>query len=627
MKVASIIGALRCLLRDCAGLCSTNFPGRDIQYIEHRCKHEGMSFVTISLTNFCDDFLKSLEEGYVDSSTSFQGWKKNKCLPAFLQGFTSRVFDIRTGSLLNEPHIESIKSIRQICLFAKKINLPCTEERIANAIDSYIQIDDELRDFKPPASVMERFKQVSRVVVSTLFPEIVYAADLIPKHGPGVTAEGVKGNQKYRPIHFPWYHRLRTDFPIGTNGFTSDECYHSYRGRVEITRSAPVVNVVTVPKTLKTPRIIAEEPTSIQYTQQAIKELVVSTIESNSLTRGHINFSDQSVNKELALKNSVDQQLATLDLSAASDRVSRKLVKAMLEVNPSLSHLVFLTRSPIAKVGEKRINLQKFASMGSALCFPIEALAFFCLCLLNRLEHVATPYGITLKALRALAKDVYVYGDDILIPVNEVETAITLFQQFKLKVSTTKSFWKGEFRESCGMDAFRGVDITPTYLRQPFASSRREASQIVSNVATANQLWLKGYTATFYYIKNLVEGAVGEKLPSIADDSEGLGWVGGFYPGKTRYNKLLQRMEVRSFVPSIVKKTDDINGYPALTKCLLRLHYGTDNDPMYSEYEYRSLKLDPSATSQDHLMRTPRRGALTLKRRWVPRIRPRAIAA
>lgn len=170
MKVTSIISALRCLISDCATLCSTNYSERDIQYIEHRCKHESMSFVTISLTNFSDDFFNAIEKGFVDSY-HFQGWKKNKCLPAFLQGFTSRVFDIRTGSLLNEPDVRSIKSIRQICLFLKKVNLPCTEERTASAIRDFVQIDNDLRDFNPSAESLQLFKRVSRVVISTLFPE------------------------------------------------------------------------------------------------------------------------------------------------------------------------------------------------------------------------------------------------------------------------------------------------------------------------------------------------------------------------------------------------------------------------------------------------------------------------
>lgn len=92
---------------------------RDIETVTTRVKHEGFSFLTITLTDFGKDFERSLDQGYVAPSSfcSFSRWKG---LPRFLGGFLELVFDRDSGVLLDEPDADAIQEIRQLTLIDRK---------------------------------------------------------------------------------------------------------------------------------------------------------------------------------------------------------------------------------------------------------------------------------------------------------------------------------------------------------------------------------------------------------------------------------------------------------------------------------------------------------------------------
>jgi hypothetical protein len=447
------------------------------------------------------------------------------------------------------------------------------------------------------------------------------AENLLPRHGPGSTAEAITGNKKYVPGKFPWFTGLDAHFRLGELLFNTEESW--YHSDLEVpTVSDPremPVRVVTVPKTQKGPRVIAMEPVAMQMAQQAVKERVVDALEHHWLTAGHVNFTDQSVNQQLALESSVTRRLATLDLSSASDRVPRDLIWLMLDVNPLLRDLVFSTRSQFAAVdGFDLIHLNKFASMGSALCFPVEAMFFTTLVLLARLKHNNLP--ITLTSIADMMRDVYVYGDDILVPADEVETTITTLRGFGSIVSPGKSYWLGSFRESCGMDAFEGRDVTPIYLRSPIPRSQKDSRAVVSSVATCNLLHERGFFRTSQLLAKYVEEVVGV-LPQVAATCSGIGWrFAREKENLARYCRRLQRFEVRTLVPEPILKKDVLTGWPALTKCLLKLELRSRGGPPERDSAWQEdRKIFNSFTfdSDRHLSLSPRFGALTLKRRWT----------
>jgi hypothetical protein len=366
---------------------------------------------------------------------------------------------------------------------------------------------------------------------------------------------------------------------------------------VEPEDEAPV-RVVFVPKTLKSPRVIAIEPVCMQYTQQSLLKFLVPLIESGGYTGGRVNFTNQTVNQLLALRASENGRLATIDLSEASDRVHQELVRRMLRVCPILSNMVFACRSTRAKVPSGEIvTLNKFASMGSALCFPMEALAFFCAIVASRLHKAQLP--VTGRNVRECSRLVYVYGDDIIVPADEAPAICDDLVRFGFKINRNKSFWTGKFRESCGMDAYDGVDITPVYCRRTSPANRRSHIELVSWVAMANQFYRKGLWYAAQKVRNAVESLTKVSLPFVGKNSSGLGWV-SYSNASTvhRWNRELHRFETKAMTIRPIRYSDPLEGDGALLKCF-RLIGSQAND----------LK---------HLYESVKRRAFTLKPGWVP---------
>lgn len=611
---------LNSIVNDSANRCPTHIcVRRDIITISNRFEHEGLSFMTITLPNFLEHFMTCLEKGFVDS-TDFPGWKKSGCLPAFLRGFTSRVFDAE-GKVLQHECVKSIHAVRQICSFYKKVKLSCTKARTKKAFSAYKAIDSEIQnnlDFVMDTD-LDTFRRVSRIVISTIFPDGVNSDELIPHHGPGSTSEKIQGNAKYVPNLFKWHDRLNNSFRLEETLFSSAECYNKSEQDVEtlpMEEELPV-RVISVPKTLKTPRIIALEPVAVQMCQQGIKDYVVEKIEQNHLVGGQINFSDQSINRRLALHSSVDKSMATLDLSAASDRIHKDFIWIMLEVNPTLRDLVFNTRSLRANVGGEIIFLNKFASMGSALCFPMEALFFMILCIMGHLKEDNLP--VTLNNIRSVIKSLYVYGDDIIVPQHTVGAVVETLSNFGNVVGLSKSFSKGYFRESCGMDAYKGVDITPIYMRNIPPTARYQSTRIISCIDTANQLFLRGFVNTAQILKKKIEQIIG-KLPMTSDMMEGIGWRFGDVSEKKRFSKKYQRIEVLTFVPQMSLRKDKVDGYNALTKCLLKLHRKPLKNGPLKWQKHAIMHDNVTFNDERHLRYTSSFGTLTLKRRWVAQL-------
>ena len=493
------------LAQECAIQCDTSCD-RDIETMLDRVEHEGDSFLTITLPTFASDFELSLELGGVDGPTLFQSFKKRGRLPVFLRGFLDQVFDRSTGMLREQPNVEAIRAVRQLCLFFKKIERETTEARKAKAEAAYINCESDLERVENSLTDEQRhdfsmsFAWLYSDVLNSLTRDIE-RLELSPRHGPGSTQDKLLGNRKF---DFPtWTSRLEALFPYSyycTNTWqdTSDYSFASLPPELE-----PPVKVVFVPKTLKTPRVIAMEPTHMQYVQQALMTRLVPLLEKSfiGLSQG---FSDQTPNRVKAREGSVTRKYATIDLSEASDRVLACLISDALAPWPTVQEAVMSCRSLSSQLPSgKVINLRKFASMGSALCFPIEVMAFSAIIFTGMLRaggHSATD------VLRVFAAgEVRVYGDDIIVPVDSVYYVEEFLESYGLRVNRSKSFSSGKFRESCGGDYYDGVDVTPIRMRRDLPIHRQHVRELVSTCSTANQLSDAGYEATGEYLHRAVE--------------------------------------------------------------------------------------------------------------------------
>jgi len=594
----SLMPLLSSMLHDCSIKCGTTTT-RDLMQISRRIENEGLSFLTITLGDFASDFERSLEQGHIDASL-FRSFGKVGAIPKLFSGMLRQVFD-STGVLLSEPSITSIRCIRQVCRMWKKILLPCSGDRIFAAFEKYTQLDEALaKDYQnSDQDLIRDFGIVSDCLWSAVLAPVQYSllnGDLVCRHGKGAVAEKILPNQKYTWKH--WHTRLSPFFEVSDYGYSSILGFLENCDCIELLSPElePPVRVVQVPKTQKSPRIIAVDPACMQYTQQALLRSFYDALERNPLTRGFINFTSQEVNASLAKESSKHGLLATLDLSDASDRVHKDLVWRMLASVPQLRDACFACRSTSAIVptrngGEPvRVILNKFASMGSALCFPIESMVFWTLLLTLAMRRNA-KHQCTQRDILRYRSGLYVYGDDIVAPVYMVPSILDAFKSVGLKVNSSKSFWIGKFRESCGMDAYDGQDITPIYVRRPRPKDRSDVSSIISWVELANQL----VKAEFYCSAQSVRSAVDsiQRFPDIPDMTACVGYKGFPFgrPLVTKWCKNLQRPLVKGLVVVPRRKPDRIDGWAALTKWFLSSSIDNDRYRYESSVSFGSLAL------------------------------------
>jgi len=408
-----------------------------------------------------------------------------------------------------------------------KIALPCSKERERAAISRFVQCEHDVSSFDSEIneSDIADFKRVARLLFSSTLSKVdsdVYYGRLLPKHGPGATADRLSSNQKYLSRY--WTTRLEEIFPA-REYLIPNESFYEALDRVDVVEpgSELPVRVISVPKTLKTPRIIAIEPSSMQFMQQAVYGSMIRHHERDRLLSRVIGFDDQTPNQRMAAEGSIGGSLATLDLSDASDRVSNQLVRAMLSDHPHLLRAVDATRSRRADVpGYGVIRLSKFASMGSALCFPIEAYVFTTLIFLGIERSLNTP--LSRKTIHSFSGSVRVFGDDLIVPVDHVHTIVQTLEHFGASVGLDKSFWTGRFRESCGRDYFMGSDVSIVRVRQAFPTRWQDVTEVISLVSLRNQFYLAGYWATCAWLDNRIRKVL-KHFPDVEPTSPVLGRV------------------------------------------------------------------------------------------------------
>lgn len=575
---------------------------RDFLTVSERTEKEGSSFLMITLPSFASDLERALELGRVDSNL-FAGFRRSGGLPVFLSGFLRRIFS--GGVLKDDACPDSVFAVRQLCCFAKKIEVDPTPRRVRKALDNFVLCESDLKrkDGEWIPDDLREFSRISAMLFGDVFDEVntlVETFQLRPKHGPGATADFLKGNQKWNLPE--WTERMESVFPYVEYGVPN---YRHFDPEGVITlppaQERPV-RVTAVPKTRKTPRLIAIEPTCMQYMQQAFLRAFASRLDGSRATPSSPSFvglRDQLPNQELARKGSIDGSLATLDLSEASDRVSNQLVLELFRPWPGLSEGIQACRSRTAELGDGRVlRLSKFASMGSAVCFPIEAMVFTTIIFLGIQD--AEHRRLRQRDLVRFRGQVRVFGDDIIVPVRYADFVIRRLEAFGLKVNSAKSFWNGSFRESCGGDFFKGVWVTPIRFKKLPPMTKQDVSELQNWVEVSNNLHAAGLWKAARFTADIVERVLG-KLPVTASETDALtlkSFVSGFKASKVGWDEELHLPLVRAWVVHAESPVNEIDGVPALHKALS----GDWSDPLF----------------RGHLVRSGRPVSARVKKRMVP---------
>lgn len=204
-----------------------------------------------------------------------------------------------------------------------------------------------------------------------------------------------------------------------------------------------------VPKNAKTYRSILVEPILNGFIQRGIGKAI-----RLRLQHAGVDLDDQSRNQALAKSGSLGDSLATVDLSSASDTISRELVYELLP----LDWARFLESCRTAHISYRGVEdprpLEKFSSMGNGFTFELESLIFWALSW-GVLQQLGLPFGW-----------LSVYGDDIVLPREAVPLLDEVFRSCGFTLNKGKSYISGPFRESCGKDYFKGIDVRPYYQKQ-----------------------------------------------------------------------------------------------------------------------------------------------------------------
>ena len=582
---------------DLAIRCLTS-AALDYNKLESRTEHEGISFLTITLPSFGKDFESCLESGSVDS-TKFAGFQRRGGLPLFLGGFLSQVFCPSSGVLLDEPCIDSIFAVRQLCGVFAKILLPCSDSRIEDAMQEFVECEKEIG---APGD-LDLLRNASRVLFAPVLSHVdslVYNELLVPKHGPGATADKLSGNGKFDQKEWPT--RLESVFPFGEYAIPNWR-YNNRLDDVDFLEPGQErpVKVTPVPKTLKKPRLIAIEPTCMQYMQQAISLELVKSLESfivpdgtKNLAVGMIGFTHQDPNRIMACQGSKDKSFGTIDLSEASDRVLNEHVVSLLADFPWLSRGVQASRSTKARVplraGEIIVDLKKFASMGSALCFPMEAMVFLAVAFIGIAKAKNSP--LDRKLVRSMRGKVRVYGDDIIVPADCVISVLRELKAYGFKPNMNKTFWNGKFRESCGGDYYDGVDVSIARVRRVLPVGRSDAQEVVSLASFRNLCYERGLWGTCKWIDARLGHLLGA-WPIVESTSPGLGRISysfGYEAEKVHPDYHAPRVKAYTVVSRPPRSP--VSGEGALLKCLLKQGSEPFADAKHLERQGRPWNVD-----------------------------------
>jgi hypothetical protein len=551
---------------------------KDLSVLTDRFLHEGLSFLTKTLPKLG----KALDHGLANLRfklpREFKSSHVNRSIPAFLQAYFNLIFS-EDGSLRPEAPPAAVRHLRQVLFFAYKLELPYEPSVERSVLERFKETDEQLGfvDFEASNDVLSLASRITGETFRDFDPW-----GITPRHGPGAVATGERLDDKwtfarlYNKIHqcYPYYRYYTCGW--GRELADRRDWYFSLE-RLE----SGVAKVVLVPKDSRGPRLISAEPLEYQFIQQGLGRSLARHLEAvNPLTRFRINFTSQEVNRSLALASSTSQVHTTMDLKDASDRVSLELVRRVFKDSPDLLRCLEATRTEATLLPNGEVvKLQKFAPMGSALCFPVEAYIFWVLLVASAVLEERLP-------LKLAARSVYVYGDDIIIPTTWLDRSIRVLESVGLLVNRDKTCSAGPFRESCGMDAFKGVPVTPIRLRHQYSDRRQDGSVLASYCSIASQLESSGYKEAANLIWTRLERTYG-KIPygtstagypcRVVSDPV-VAEMRNLKTHKVRWNRRFHRREF--FVPSVlpVRRGSKLSGWPRLLRGLVQPAFGDPSE-------------------------------------------------
>jgi hypothetical protein len=593
---------IRHLFRDVAWMYTKpSEMRRDQTRLLHELAKHGSRVLTLDLPALGKHLDKCLAKGlYTPSELRYGATRVGEMIPKLFGDIFLKVFD-PSGKLRDAPSIDAIATLRFLLTSVKKLKLECKRRSVYNEVKNFIDIESQIRSptyswlddhqdftsntchfrdlytnesesdwlpgFEPGLrldSIRSSLDTLQHVCnrVSAQFGD--FHNERIserPKHGPGVVANQTKSESKYRFKY--WSNKLQVAFPYDLYATTNFGVGSDHDREVEwgLNHEYPS-RLISVPKSQKGPRLIAAEPTEHQWIQQLVWNQLEARCKETPLVHC-IDFRSQRHNQRLATLASANGAYATIDLKSASDRLSCWVVERAFRSNSTLLTRLHACRTrwlsnDIEPSLGKYIVLKKFAAMGSACTFPVQSViyAFVAIAsvIASRGERVSS------RSIDRAAHQVRIFGDDIIVPIEALSICRELLTTLGLVINDDKTVGTGKFRESCGVDAYDGHDVSVAYLLSPFSAA--SPGTVSTFLETSNNFFKKGYWKTAEWLASLIPHNRFLPIERVREGSLGLQSFCGSDSShlKRRVNDYLQLDEVLCLKPVGKSSCTDTRG-------------------------------------------------------------------
>lgn len=424
----------------------------------------------------------------------------NELIDTLRKSFSLNNWDLNLATSCGTPtNIQFVRAVYYISSFLLKVESPVSLEQQSKYVERFKKTEAEVSTEKwTTAPLLDSV----RYYINRLWQGVTLDSGSVLSHyrdGPGAVYERFNTVIKktctftYRALNY--YYPMDTF--ISTSDYASIETYQGWR-----TWNYMLCRLTLVPKDFRGPRGVFIHPTLAMRVQQGQRSIVEQAIERCPA----IKLKRQDLNQEQAHIGSYNRSIATLDLSDASDRISKSLV-AYLFRSTQWKYLAASRASHCMLPNWEIHRLKMFAPMGSALCFPMQSSIFASIVICSiYYYHTGSAILQDSRLVDMIANSVRVYGDDITVPSYAFTIVVDALESFGLKVNKHKSFVHGFFRESCGYDAYHGINITPPRLRVDI-DNFGNANDFASLVSFHNRLRLhySGLHKTVRYLASLVE--------------------------------------------------------------------------------------------------------------------------
>lgn len=379
---------------------------------------------------------------------------------------------------------EFLTHLLTLCSFPTRLLCVDTEDLVEDMLQKYIAEEEELKELSKHPSTRElELLEKMRHVVYRWFRN--YEPKLYkPEHTNGATARVRRGDgayAKYRDFEFTREaYELQSimgwnpimvfeDVSSSNHGFDPVKLDPKDDFSLRFPNLFKAIDLPsgaldpcfwdTVPKAVDKRRGISYEVTWRSFNQKLVGDSIKHYMAT--VADMYCDLFDQGDNQHLAWLGSLTGEYSSLDLTSASDRVRWWHIQYIFQDLPLLLDMFDMCRAPIvdfSRVNKQlpRMQLEKHAPMGSATCFPAMCPMFCAL-----IKVVLEEQGI---------RDRYgVYGDDIMVPTRAYQAVIDGLEALGMIVNRDKSFTKPYlYRESCGIEAYQGMNVTPLYISRNF---------------------------------------------------------------------------------------------------------------------------------------------------------------